>query len=232
MSTEFATLRRQLREIKASNTPHIGSYNVTLTESGKWLHAPGSDFLFAFLEDQWPADLQTKVTQAFEDALTMSTSIKNAVKQTSGQDVVDGLYLLDQPAMTKAMNSIDGMGQTQVNQQHQDGYGVAVDINGQFFAAILGGLSGDVAPMLNYLTTGMGDVQAQTKKSTVTKDFGTVIGLISVMPILNVPVTSFQYVYSTSEVSTWFVKVNCASVEKQSYDYGYTVVNYNYSKPK
>ncbi|KAF1007294.1 MAG: hypothetical protein GAK28_01933 [Luteibacter sp.] len=229
MNAEYAALRKQVRDLQAIVDSHIGAYAVILADTGKWLHAPGSDYLFAYLDNSWSPDLVAKVTSAFETALKMSSTIKEAVKNTSGQSVVDGLYLLEQPAMTKAMNSIPGMGLTQVAQQHQSGEGTAVDINGQFFAAILGGLGGDVAPMLNYLTTTMGDIQAQTQKSTVTKDFGTIMGLISVMPVLNVPVTSFQYVYSTSSVSTWFVKVNCASVQKQSYDYGYTVCNYNYS---
>lgn len=231
MSSQNVLVRRQRRPNLALAREVKPSYNVTLTDSGKWLHAPGSDFLFAFLEEGWPADVQQAVTTAFETALGMSSTIKAAVKTTSGDDVVNGLYLLNQAAMTEAMNSIDGMGQTTVDQDTQQGSGTAVSINGQFFAAILGGLGGDVAPMLTYLTTEMGDVQAQTQQSTVTENFGTIIGLISVMPVLNVPVTTFQYVYSTSAVSKWFVSVNCGSVEHQSYDYSYTVVSYNYDAP-
>jgi hypothetical protein len=208
------------------------SYYVTLTDTGKWLHAPGSDFLFAYLENNWPPDVLKSVTTAFETALGMSSVIKVAVKETSGQDVVNGLYLLDQAAMTKAMNSIDGMGQTSVDQSGESGSGTAVSINQEFFAAILGGLGGDVEPLMTYLTAEMGDVQAQTKESTVTDQFGTLVGLISVMPVLNVSVTSFQYVYSSSSTSEWFVSVNCGSTEHYSYDYKYTVVEYNYSKPE
>jgi hypothetical protein len=168
---------------------------------------------------------------AFESALTMSSTIKAAVKRTSGQDVVNGLYLLNQAAMTAAMNIIDGMGETEVHQSTQQGSGTAVNINGQFFAAILGGLGGDVAPMLTYLTTAMGEVQAQTKQSTVIENFGTVVGIISVMPVLNVPITTFQYVFSSSDVSNWFVGLNCASIDNQSYNYSYTVAEYNYVRP-
>lgn len=206
---------------------HI-SYNVTITDSGKWLNAPGSDFLFAFLQDDWDTVVKAKVTSAFETALGMSSTIKAAVKETSGQDVVNGLYLLNHAAMTKAMNSIDGMGETSTEQKHEQGDGTAVEINKQFFAAVLAGLEGNVTPLLTYLTEEMGDVQAQTKKSTVTDNFGTVIGLVSLMPVLDVPVTTFQYVYSTEATSSWFVKVNCGSTEHYSYDYSYTVVNYNY----
>jgi len=207
------------------------TYMVTLTESGKWLHAPGSDFLFAYLDDSWSNELKEKVANAFTTALGMSSQIKQAVKDKTGQEVVNGLYLLNQSAMTEAMNSIDGMGQTSVDSKHESGSGTAVSINQQFFTAILAGLSGDVAPLMAYLTEEMGDVQAQTKKSTVTEVFGTVIGLVSLMPVLEVPVTTFQYVYSDSATSKWFVKVNCGGSEHYSYDYRYNVVNYNYDKP-
>lgn len=230
MNCDNVVVRRQRRCAGRAVRKMKPSYYVTLTDSGKWLHAPGSDFLFAYLEDNWPTDVLQAVTTAFETALGMSTTIKSSVQSTSGQDVVNGLYLLDQTAMTKAMNAIPGMGQTTVDQNAEEGSGTAVTITGDFFAAILGGLGGDVEPMLTYLTTQMGDIQAQTKQSTVTENFGTVIGLISVMPVLNVPVTTFQYVYSSTQTSQWFVKVNCGSVEHQSYDYSYTVVSYNYQK--
>lgn len=207
------------------------SYNVILTDSGQWMHANGSDFLFTFINKDWDSKVKESVVNAFEAALAMSSIIKAAVKNTSGEDVVDGLYLLDQSAMTKAMNSIDGMGETSVDHKEEKGDGTAVSINQQFFTAVLAGLGGDVAPIMTYLTQEMGNVQAQTKKSTVTENFGTVVGLISLMPELDVPVTTFQYVYSSSETSEWFVKVNCASVEHYSYDYTFTVVNYNYDAP-
>jgi len=207
------------------------SYHKVSTDKGTWLHAPGSDFLFAFLKNDWPADLTAKVTQAFEDALALSSTIKEQVKDTSGDDVKNGLYLLNQPAMTKAMNNIDGMGQTEVNQDGKSGNGTTVSINQEFFTAILGGLEGDIAPLMTFLNTQMSDVIAETRQSTVTQNFGTVIGLISVMPILNVPVTSFQYVFSSAETSQWFVKLICGSVDHYSYDYKYTIVNYNYDKP-
>ncbi|MGD1897096.1 MAG: trypsin-like serine peptidase [Phormidesmis sp.] len=206
------------------------NYNVIMTDSGKWLHAPGSDFLFAFLLDDWSQDLKNQVTASFEEALKMTSKIKSAVSETSGEDVVNGLYLLNQKDMTKAMNNIPGMGQSSSVQKNEKASGLAVEINKQFFTAVLAGLGGEVEPLLVYLTQEMGKVQAQARKHTSTENFGTVIGLISVMPILNVPVTSFKYVYSFKETQSWFVKVNCGSAEKYSFDYSYTVVDYNYEK--
>ncbi len=206
-------------------------YIVTLTESGQWLHAPGTDFLFAYIENDWTADLKADVTTAFKQALGMSSEIKEAVQKTSGQTVENGLYLLAQTAMTTAMNSIDGMGETSVSSNQESGQGTAASINQQFFTAILAGLSGDTAPIMTYLTEEMGAVQAQTQQSQVTDTFGTVIGLISVMPELGVVTTTFQYAFSSATTATWFVGVNCGSVERYSYDYSYTVVNYNYDPP-
>lgn len=205
-------------------------YRVTLTDDGKWMHAPGSDFLFAYIDDDWSATLKEAVASAFETALGMSSTIKGAVKDTSGQDVVNGLYLQNQADMTKAMNSISGMGETSADTKNESGSGTAVTITKEFFVAVLAGVSGNVEPLMVYLTEEMGDVQAQTKKSTVTDTFGTVIGTISVMPELDVPVTTFQYVFSNTETSEWFVSVPCGSVEHEDYDYSFQVVNYNYDQ--
>lgn len=203
-------------------------YIETPTDSGTWMHAAGSDFLFAFIQDSWSKGLKKKVADAFTTALGMSSTIKGAVLTTCGQQVVNGLYLLNQSDMTAAMNSIDGMGETSVDQQSQSGQGTAASINQQFFQAVLAGLGGDVTPMLTYLQDEMQTVQAQTQQSTVIENFGTVIGLISVMPELDVVETTFQYVFSTASTSQWFVQVDCGSSEQYSYNYSYNVVNYNY----
>lgn len=213
-------------------SPQQMEYMLTQAPTtGSWMHAPGSSFVFAYLKQGWPADVVTKMTNAFNDALAMSETIKNAVKTTSGQDVVNGLYLLDEPAMTKAMNSIDGMGMTTALKGGNKGSGTAAAINEQFFSGILAGLGGDIAPILDYLNKAMADVQAQTKKSTVTSEFGTIIGMVSLMPVLNVPVTTFSYVHTAKETQSFFTKVLCFSSESYSYDYEYVNSVYNYVKP-
>ncbi|GAA3932480.1 hypothetical protein [Hymenobacter algoricola] len=205
------------------------NYQVIVTDNGKWLFSASSDFLFAYLDDTWSSDIIAKVTNAFTAALTIPSKIKDAVKATSGEEVVKGLYLLNQASMVTAMNSIDGMGQTEVDSLTEQGSGTATSINQEFFNAILGGLGGDVSAMTTYLNDQMGDIQAQTSKSKVTDCFGTVIGLISLIPVLNVVETNFVYVYSSESTSDWFVKVTCGSHEEYSYDYTYTVVKYLYN---
>jgi hypothetical protein len=206
-------------------------YQVRVTDTGSWLHAPSSDFLFAYLDNSLDPPTKASLTTAFQNALKMSSIIKQAVVNTSGQAALNGLYLLNKDEMTVAMNSIDGMGETMASNGGNSGSGVAVEINKEFFTGILGGLGGDVTPMMTYLNDQMSKVQAQTKQSTVTEDFGVIIGLISLMPVLNVPVTTFKYVFSSSEVSSWFVNLICTDVEGHSYSYTYTDVDYNYVAP-
>jgi len=220
---------RRLR--RATRTPPRSdgtSYRIALTDTGKWLHSIGSDFLFAYLETGWPAEVQAAITDAFETALGVSAAIKDAVRKTGGHEVVNGFYLLNDAAMTKAMHSIPGMGLTAVNSYEESGCGTAETINAEFFAGILEGLGGDVMPMLDYLTASMSDMQAQCRESTVTEIFGTVIGIVSPMPVLNVPVTTFQYVFSSSAVASWFGDVNCERTLPEAYDYSYTVAAYDY----
>lgn len=219
-----------MREKKYHVTLTDRDYIVTLTDTGQWMHAPGTDFLFAYISNDWSSELKDAVAQAFTKALTMSSVIKQAVLDTSGQQVVNGLYLQDQAAMTTAMNSIDGMAETDADSNQESGDGTAASINAEFFAAVLAGLGGDVEPMMVYLTQEMGNLQAQTSESGVKDTFGTIIGLISVMPALNVVTTTFQYAFSSSATAEWFVDVTCGSVEHYSYDYSYTVVNYNYDQ--
>src|SRR4051812_824181 len=92
-------MRRQRRTVCPPSQGTGLSYNVTLTDNGKWLNAPGSDFVFAYVDSSWPAEVIKAMTAAFEAALKMPATIKASVKSTSGQDVVKGLYLLNQAAM-------------------------------------------------------------------------------------------------------------------------------------
>jgi hypothetical protein len=206
-------------------------YHVHVTDTGSWLHAPSSDFLFAYIDSSLDPTSKTALTTAFENALKMSSIIKQAVVATSGTKALNGLYLLNQAEMTVAMNSIDGMGETLASNGGNSGSGTAISINQEFFAGILGGLGGDVAPMMAYLNDQMSKVQAQTKNSTITDDFGVVVGLISLMPVLNVPVTTFKYIFSSSSISSWFVDLVCVDIQSQSYAYTYTDVDYNYNAP-
>jgi hypothetical protein len=207
------------------------TYEVTLTESGEWFHAEGSDFLFAYVDNSWPEVLKKQVGDAFKQALEVSSLIKKAVLDTSGQKVENGLYLLDQNGMTAAMNAIPGMGETSVDSNEESGSGTAVSINAQFFTSILAGLSGDVAPILGYLNNEMGGLQAQTQQSEVTSTFGTVIGLVSAIEELEDVVTTFEYAFSSAQTAEWFTSVPCGSEHDYSYDYKYQVVRYNYLPP-
>ena len=228
MNAPDLVVRRMRRAIRAASCCREPSYLVTLTDSGKWLHAPGPDFLFAYLETGWPADVQAAITDAFEAALGLRATIKDAVAATSGVDVSNGLYVLDHESMTKAFHSIDGMALTTVKGYEESGTGSGISISKEFFADVLEALGGDVTPMLRSLTLGMAGVQARCRECSIRDSFGILVGMVLPMPVLNVPVTTFHYVFSPPAVASWFTGVNCKRGEPEAYDYSYTVAAYNY----
>jgi len=207
---------------------HGRPYLATVSDSGTWINSQGTDFLFAFVEEGWDSTFKTQIGVAFETALNIPNLIKKAVLDTSGQTVVDGLYLQNQPAMTKAMNSIKGMAMTTADTSGNSGTNTAVQINLEFFAQVLAGLEGDISSISSYLTNSMATFQTQLSNTSSTDNFGTIIGLVSGLPELGVITTSFQYVFANGSEQTFVVKSNCHSSQQETYNYNYTNVTYVY----
>jgi hypothetical protein len=203
-------------------------YCTTITEAGRWLHASDSNFLFTFIKDSWNDSQKKTVTSTFEKCLPLFSVIKNTVSKKIGDDVVDGLYLLDQASMTDVMNSIKGMGQTSVQKKGYQGKESAKTICQSFFTHIFENVGGDVTPMSDYLIQELEKVQAQAKKTTITKDFGILIGVVTLVPMLDIPVVTFEYVYTSSTTQTWFVTVKCTCEKKEAYSFSCTYIKYNY----
>ena len=202
-------------------------YTVTLTDSGKWLQA---GFLFGYIKNDWKQSTKNVAKKAFEDALSVSDEIKKAVQQTSGEKVVDGLYLLDKKEIIKAMTSIDGMSQTENHTQKMNGNNTAFYICKAFFELVLAGLSGGVEAIMPVLMKNMTDFKGQISNSNVKDKFGTVIGIVNVLEEIDLAVISFNYVYSSKEVSQWLVDIDCASVSHYQYDFDYLSVGFNYNR--
>ncbi len=207
------------------------NYTVTSTDSGKWLIAVGSVQLFTFIKNEWPHAIKVNVTQKYEAALAISAEITESVKKKDEKDIAGGLFILDQLAMTKAMNSIDGMGMTSAANKKMNGTGTAGGVTKDFFNTILGALDGNVTPILEHLQKQLGQIQTLKKQNTSKSTFGIVVGLISLMPTLDIPITTFQYVYLDKSQSSEFEKFHCLSSRSYSYKIDYTVDYYNYSSP-
>ena len=213
--------------ISKKNKMNPVQYSVTLTDSGRWLH---TDFLFGYIKNDWKQSTKNAAREAFEDALFMSSKIKEAVEQTSGEKVVDGLYLLDKKAIIKAMNSINGMGETKNHTQNLNGEGTAIYICKEFFKLVLAGLSGGVEAIMPELMKNMADFKGQISNSNVKDKFGTVIGIVNVVEEIDLAVITFNYVYASKEVSKWLVDIDCASVSHYHYDFDYLSVSFNYNR--
>lgn len=205
------------------------TYMVTSTRSGDWYYAANNNFTFTYVEKSEPS--ASDIVEAFKETLSLSGTIKDAAAASSGRPVVDGLYLVDANSMATVMNSIPGMGQTGTKPKTQKGEGTAEKINEEFFTAAMGGLGGGVSPIQYYLDAAMRKIQEQIKKNKLPVDsFGTLIGIVSTVPLLRVIVTTFHYIVCSAETAETITKFICGSPEAYSYDFTYTITSYNYSK--
>jgi len=142
------------------------TYYVTITESGKWLYASDSNFLFTFVPNRFSSQEKKKITDAFEETLKLFSLIRKAVVEKVDKGaVVNNLYLIDQDKMTKAMNSIEGMGMTSVDKSAKEANGTVASINLVFFNDILSSLGGEVDPMQKYLLKKMESIQSDARSA-------------------------------------------------------------------
>jgi hypothetical protein len=200
-------------------------------DDGTWVHTEGSDYIFYYKFDAWTPEQNTIMGNAFVKAMQVPNKIKEAVLNTSGQVVVDGLYTLNQEAMTKAMNSIPGMSQTNVVKRSLNGNGTIKEANEQFFNDILSGVGGTVNPMRDYLNRSMAATQAAAGK-TSPQHLGTTITLLALVPGLNIALTSVVYAVSTASSAAVLITHKCSDDETTfSYNVDYTKVGYSYTGP-
>ena len=203
-----------------------------VTNDGTWIHTEGTDYIFYYKLDIWTDEQNRIMGNAFLRALQVPNKIKDAVKATSGQTVVDGLYTLNQDAMVKALNSIRGMSQTNVVQRALIGNGTIQQANEQLFNDILSGVGGSVNPMRDYLNRAMAATQAAAAGNTTAQNLGTTITLLSLVPGLNIPTTSVVYAVSKASSAAVLIKHKCSSDStKFSYNVDYTKVGYSYVEP-
>lgn len=210
------------------DAPNI-SYVVTVTADGdKWLHSVGENFVFAHIPAWVSPTTASTITMEFQNAVSVFTYLKRVVEENCGQHVVNGLYISDPEAMAKAMESVDGMSKESTANRQKTGDATVAEINLEFFASVLPGVGGDLAPLTAYLTEAMGKVQAQAKISQNTGYFGTIIGFVSAPRGSAYPVTTFTYAYSSDYKKEWFTNLPCGSSRSFTCDYTYTAVNYKY----
>ncbi|MBN2069011.1 MAG: hypothetical protein JW739_05175 [Opitutales bacterium] len=199
------------------------------TESGVWLHGPDSNLAFAFIQNSWSEETKENMEKAFVKCTELFPVIIDEVEKTTESPVVNGLYLLNKDQMIKVMNSIQGMGQTSAQNQEFDGYANATTICKLFFNDLLSNLGGDVTPMMNYLVEQMRIVQEQAEEATIDNDFGILVGIASLMPVLEMPITTFVYISTQSESKSWFVSLSCLNPKKVKFSIKTTVVKWNYN---
>lgn len=203
------------------------------TDDGTWIHTEGSDYIFYYKFDSWTDEQNKIMADAFLRGMQVPNLIKKSVKDTSGDDVKNGLYTLNEEAMVKALNNIDGMSQTNVVQRNLSGDGTVQKANEQLFNDILSGVGGSVNPMRDYLNRSMAATQATAADKPNASHLGTTITLLALVPGLNIALTSVVYAVSTAKSAGVLVKHKCSDdTTSFSYSVDYTKVGYSYTSPK
>ncbi|WP_298512236.1 hypothetical protein [uncultured Kordia sp.] len=203
-----------------------------INNDGTWIHSEGSDYIFYYRFDSWNEEQKEVMRSAFIRALQVPNKIKEAVKETSGEEVVNGLYTSNSQAMIKALNTITGMSQTNAVKRQLIGNGTIQDANAQLFNDILSGVGGTVNPMRDYLNRAMAATQATAAGNTTAQHLGTTITLLSLVPGLNIALTSVVYAVSTATSAAVLIKHKCSNnTTRFSYNVDYTKVGYSYQEP-
>jgi len=208
------------------------SYTVTVGDDGTWLHPVDKLFIFAYLPNSATANEKAILTSAFEAALQVPNDIKDQIKNLGGESYLGMDYFLDPDLVTKALNNVTGMSEIGGSSGGDSGTEVTVQIMNDFFQVVLSALGGDASVMQSWLQTQMQGFQIQIGKENNYKNFGTIVGTVSLVEGLDVPVTNFQYVYSDYNTAQWVVKLSCSSQTEQSFSYNYDVTNFLYELPQ
>ncbi|RQR49581.1 hypothetical protein DIE19_31560 [Burkholderia sp. Bp9126] len=208
------------------------SYCVTVGDDGTWLHPVEKLFIFAYLPNSASAEEKQIIGSAFETALQVPNDIKDQIKKLGGESYLGMDYFLDPSLVTKALNNVTGMSEIGGSSGGDSGTKVTVQIMDDFFQSVLSSLGGDVTVMQTWLQTQMQGFQVQIGKESNYNYFGTIVGTVSLVEGLDIPVTNFQYVYSDYATSQWVAKSSCSSQTKQSFSYSYDVTNFLYELPQ
>jgi hypothetical protein len=201
---------------------------VTKTDSGTWHSLEGSDFVFYFEQDVWTDDLKKLMHDAYDKAKHLPNLVKNAVANVTGQQVVQGVYLADVKDMATALNSINGLAETEFDSTSDSGTRDATEITLRFFGNVLSGLGGDVTLISAYLTKAMDDFRVQLEKSDVGEAFGSIICFVSADADIMETATTLKYVHAAKTEKSWIVNSSCSSHTEYSYGYDFGNLVYDY----
>ncbi len=209
------------------------TYHVTLTPKGKWLWADRPGLAFAFIDATLEASLAARVTSAFETALGLFPALAAAVTAEHGSGAIaGGVYLLDQSAMTRAINTVPGIAMTKLEQDKLSVTATAAQANLDFFTGRLTDLVGEVKPLAPGLNQAMADLQAALGEAKGLSDFGILIATVGLMPVLNVPITTLQYISLGADQRPAFEAASCADAKTHRFDFRFSVADYSVSAAK
>lgn len=208
------------------------NYNEVITKTGMWLHSIDTNFLFSFIPNTYTKKEKQDTINCFKENLKTLLLIQNKTIDIIGRDsVADSLYFVNKDQIIKTMISIPGMGMTSVLTSDKEVSGTAASINLNLFKNILSETGGEVDVLNEFLIKSMGKLQFLSKKSTEKEYNGMIVGVVSLMPILGIPVVTFKYIYTASDTKEHFQTMSCEDEKKYIFDEEYMQVIYNLIAP-
>jgi hypothetical protein len=201
------------------------------TNNGYWLYSSDIKFCFAYIDDKYSENQVKIIKEAFGKMPDYFEMINEKIPDTNtkGSNTIRDFYLLDDKAISKIMSSIKGMGQVSIQNVKFSGESTAQNICKTFFANVLEKLGGDISSISSILLNGMNSIQNQVKETTVKNAFGILIGIVSLMPGMDIVVISFYYIYVSVDYKKWFISLNCSSPNTVKYSLSYKIIAYNYN---
>ncbi|WP_264530294.1 hypothetical protein [Flavobacterium sp. N502540] len=204
-------------------------YCITPTLDQAWLHTCNENLLLALLPKGTDNKIETILLEAFKNALVVFVDIRAALKKTCHTTpFVGGLYLVDGPEMQRAMNTINGMGETSAYSSTKSYSGTPSAVNLQFFSDVLGISSDQLKYLESNLLRYMKIIQEDAKRATA-ETIGILTCVVGYVELTETTVTTFTYVTATTTTKDQFDKIDCECNDLEKFDYEYNVVKFNYS---
>jgi hypothetical protein len=209
-------------------------YCIKPAQGAAWLHTCNEKLLLAFIPNGADDDVDKKLFAAFEHALALFTEIREELKKDSSkapyQDdaFVEGLYLVDVAAMTKAMSTIEGMSQTATGTITPTYGGSPAAVTLKFMETVLGDSSGNLDYLQAYLLKYMTTIQWHARNSTA-DTIGILTGFVAYNGLLEKTATTFTYVTATTATKERFESIDCTSANLERYTYTLSTVTFEYS---
>lgn len=202
------------------------TYDTITTSKGRWLCSTGEDILIAYIDNSWSKDDQEGVLVKFLATTETLSSIKNAVQNSTGQTVINGLYGLNEQQMTRCMNSLKDLGKASSKRHKMRDKGTSKDVIKKLLTTVIPDLAEDTSQISKYFEDKLNKAQSQIAKNYSMRSYGIMIGTITLDRLFKVPRIYYKYASCSNHYRNWLVDLNCEYPSYDYYNFEYTLAVY------